>query len=408
MVKYDSLVKLEKEISDLRSKIRRLESEKSMHESNRSSAQTRSNIGLTTMPINMSLGLSMKIMADGDVRNIESKISSLSSQISSSKSELRRLEHEFDEMVKTWKAERKEAQLIVDHDKLYIKGDNSKMDILANAKKYRLEVKTKLNELVNNPRVKEFISSKEELQQVLSKSDFETSKVYRTSSSKLSDKVYMIRNATGLDAVEETLGYMLPDSEFPRTARRILESKIRERENEIEKQKQSYENLQPRFLDKILKSRFEAKRNQIKISADYKIAKLKAEIENYKNVEMVVDDLEKSLVEPFNLTVKDALYRYKRAESDLEYHHESRMISRIEKLKEDLSTYSCLSKFGSVLSSEVQKYLLDNNLSLSTETLRNAVKNMSELDPEIKAELKPFIEKKTTYSYEPQINRSRY
>ena len=111
MVKYDSLVKLEKEISDLRSKIRRLESEKSMHESKKSSAQTRSNIGLTTMPINMSLGLSMKIMADGDVRNIESKISSLSSQISSSKSELRRLEHEFDEMVKTWKAERAPAPL---------------------------------------------------------------------------------------------------------------------------------------------------------------------------------------------------------------------------------------------------------------------------------------------------------
>lgn len=408
MVKYDSLVKLEREISDLRSKIRRLESEKSMHESNKSSAQTRSNIGLTTMPINMSLGLSMKIMADGDVRNIDSKISSLSSQISSSKSELRRLENEFDEMVKTWKAERREAELIVDHDKLYINGDASKMDILANAKKHRSEVKTKLNELVNNPRVKEFISSKEVLKQALSKSNLEPSKVYRTSSSKISDKVYMIRNATGLDVVEETLGYMIPDSDFPRTARRILESKIRERENEIENQRKSYENLEPKFLEKIFKSRFEIRRNQIKINADYKIAKLNAEIENFKNVEMVVDDLEKSLIEPFNVTVKEALYRYKRAESDLEYHDEKRMISRIDKLKEDLSTYSCLSKSSSVLSSEVQKYLLDNNLSLSTETLRNAVMNMSELDPEIKEELKPFIEKTTTYSYEPQINRRHY
>ena len=178
MVSYKDILSLEAKVEDLEKKLRSLEREESNYESELSGARTRSNVGLSTMPLNMTVGLTVKMLADSDVSRIKSNLSEVKANISATKSHIKSLEREVELLKQKWKAERKEAELVVEKDIIYVKGDKDKRELLSNAKKYRNDAETKLREIQNNTRVNNFLKAEKDLQDALAKSVYEKREPY--------------------------------------------------------------------------------------------------------------------------------------------------------------------------------------------------------------------------------------
>ena len=160
MVSYKDILSLEAKVEDLEKKLRSLEREESNYETELSGAKTRSNVGLSTMPLNMTVGLTVKMLADTDVSRIKSNLSEVKGNITATKSHIKSLEREVELLKQKWKEERKEAELVVEKDSIYIKGDKDKRDLLFNAKMikiypayriyiYRIKISSKNKEKVH-------------------------------------------------------------------------------------------------------------------------------------------------------------------------------------------------------------------------------------------------------------------
>ena len=194
MVNYKEILELESKVEDLERKLRSLEREESNYESELSGARTRSNVGLTTMPLNVTIGLTVKMLADTDISRVKSKLGEVQGNINATKSHIKSLEREIELLKKKWKEERKEAELVIDKDVIYVKGDKDKRDLLANAKKYRNDYEAKLKEIQNNPRVNAFLKAEKDLKDTLENSIYEKKETYKSFKSKFADRVSLVAN----------------------------------------------------------------------------------------------------------------------------------------------------------------------------------------------------------------------
>ena len=189
MVSSKDIVKIEEDVAKLRRQIRDLESDKNKYESQMRNARTKSNVGLSTMPFNLSTGASLKILGDGDYLRASSNLRTVKTELSEANKELKILERELDKLKKQWLSERKEAELIVEGDSIYIKGDDAKRDILSGVKKARQDARDVIQKIESNPKVIEYLASEADIKAKFANSPFETFKEHRSSKSKFYSKL---------------------------------------------------------------------------------------------------------------------------------------------------------------------------------------------------------------------------
>ena len=404
MISYKDILELEDKVDDLKRKIRSLEREESDYESELSGARTRSNVGLTTMPLNLTVGLSLKMIADTDVSRINGKLGEVRGNITATKSYVTTLEREIEELKKKWKAERKEAELIIEKDSIYINGDDKKRDLLANAKKYRKEAEEQLKSINTNTRVNSYLQAQKEFKEVLGKSIYETYDIYKSSKSKYSDLVKKVSNYTDTNGVEEIEGYMVPKETFPSYARDFIGREIAHREKLIENINYEFDNMKPTFIQRIFPSSFKKQKSQMKINNQYRIDRYLSEIKERKEALSTLDDLEKTFYAPYE-QIKPVVSKYQKANKDLIDNGEKHLIAKKVELEKKLAQNDCIPAVSSIIPEDIKHYLLETNQSVSTLSLRKALSTMKDLEPGVLTDLQMVLATRETQAYEPTPRR---
>ena len=408
MVSYKDILSLEAKVEDLEKKLRSLEREESNYESELSGARTRSNVGLSTMPLNMTVGLTVKMLADSDVSRIKSNLSEVKANISATKSHIKSLEREVELLKQKWKAERKEAELVVEKDIIYVKGDKDKRDLLSNAKKYRNDAETKLREIQNNTRVNNFLKAEKDLQDALAKSVYEKRETYKSFSSKFADRVSIVSNWGSGKGVEEVCGYMIPKETFPNYAREIINKEITHRENLIKDINRNFEAMKPTFLQRIIPSSYKRKKEELRIENEYRINRYESEMGKLKEALITLDSLEKDFYSKYG-EIKPAVDAYKKAEKALINNEEKHLLTKKVELEEKLKNHDCIPNVSYIIPEDIKKYLLETNQSVTALTLRKALIEMKDLEKEVLTELQMTLATRETHAYEPTTpSRYRY
>ena len=404
MVSYKEILELESKVEDLERKLRSLEREESNYESELSGARTRSNVGLTTMPLNVTIGLTVKMLADTDISRVKSKLGEVQGNINATKSHIKSLEREIELLKKKWKEERKEAELVIDKDVIYVKGDKDKRDLLANAKKYRNDYEAKLKEIQNNPRVNAFLKAEKELKDTLENSIYEKKETYKSFKSKFADRVSLVANWVSDKGIEEISGYMIPQEGFPRHARKVIDREIDHREHLIGGINKEFESLKPTFIQRIFSSSFKKKKEEVRINNEYRINRYESEIKDLKQVLVTLDELEKDFYGRFD-EIKSVVDAYKKAERALIDNEEKHLLTKKVELEDKLRKNDCIPNVSSIIPESIKNYLLETNQSVTALSLRKAISQMKELEKGVLTDLQMVLACRETHAYEPTPSR---
>ena len=134
---YEEILEIEKEIEELEEKKRSIETQISSERSKKSNAASRSAVGLGMMFQNPAAGYVIKSNADMQYLRNSSDILDLESELKKTDERIATLSARSRKMRKAWDESLKTAELVVEGDKLYIKGDPNKFDLLSSAKDIR-------------------------------------------------------------------------------------------------------------------------------------------------------------------------------------------------------------------------------------------------------------------------------
>ena len=407
MVSYKDIVKIEEDVAELRRQIRDLESDKNKYESQMRNARTKSNVGLSTMPFNLSTGASLKILGDGDYLRASSNLRTVKTELSEANKELKILERELDKLKKQWLSERKEAELIVEGDSIYIKGDDAKRDILSGVKKARQDAIDVIQKIESNPKVIEYLASEADIKTKFANSPFETFKEHRSSKSKFYSKLRNVGDAANIDTYDIVYDHVVPRSNFYQDAWKIITRKIEDKETEIRRINKEYEELKPTFLQKIFPFSFKKMKNELNIQNQYKIQRITKSIEECKVALENLEDLQKELLPYYTGDMQKSIDRYLFAKKVLESNGQKDILERKAELEEKLANNTTLMYSSNIISNELKNYLLETNQSLNIETLMSALQSLADVAPELMFEIENVVEGKKGKLYEP-VTKRRY
>lgn len=407
MVSYKDIVKIEEDVAKLRRQIRDIEGDKNKYESQMRNARTKSNVGLSTMPFNLSTGASLKILGDGDYLRASSNLRTVKTELSEANKELKILERELDKLKKQWLSERKEAELIVEGDSIYIKGDDAKRDILSGVKKARQDARDVIQKIESNPKVIEYLASEADIKANFANSPFETFKEHRSSKSKFYSKLRNVGDAANIDTYDIVYDHIVPRSNFYQDAWKIITRKIEDKEAEIRRINKEYEELKPTFLQKIFPFSFKKKKNELNIQNQYKIQRITKSIEECKVALENLEDLQKEFLPYYTGDMQKSIDRYLFAKKVLESNGQKDILERKAELEEKLANNNTLMYSSNIISNELKNYLLETNQSLNIETLMTALQGIADVAPELMFEIESVVEGKKGKLYEP-VTKRRY
>jgi hypothetical protein len=380
---------------------------KNKYESQMRNARTKSNVGLSTMPFNLSTGASLKILGDGDYLRASSNLRTVKTELSEANKELKILERELDKLKKQWLSERKEAELIVEGDSIYIKGDDAKRDILSGVKKARQDARDVIQKIESNPKVIEYLASEADIKAKFANSPFETFKEHRSSKSKFYSKLRNVGDAANIDTYDIVYDHIVPRSNFYQDAWKIITRKIEDKEAEIRRINKEYEELKPTFLQKIFPFSFKKKKNELNIQNQYKIQRITKSIEECKVALENLEDLQKEFLPYYTGDMQKSIDRYLFAKKVLESNGQKDILERKAELEEKLANNNTLMYSSNIISNELKNYLLETNQSLNIETLMTALQGIADVAPELMFEIENVVEGKKGKLYEP-VTKRRY
>lgn len=403
MVSYEIIKRMNDEIESLESKIRDLERKKSSLKTDRDHAKAVSNVGMATMAVDLTVGLSSKTIADHKVREIEEEIRKVDDKIYDYDKQLHKLVKEYSLLLKQWDEERVEAELVVEGDKVYIKGDNEKRDILENVKSVRNNLRTRYDEIKNNERVISFLDTRMGLVNEFQNRGFANRA--DSSKSEMAKEIGKIESYVKFTCTEEIEGYYVPKSDFDKVVISTLKDKISARQEEIAEQKRTYENMRPGFFGKIFKSVYNKKYLQAKAEAEKEIEVRERLIKEYEREISVVSEFRNKFPNFHDDDLKKMIKDYRSKRDSLEENNQLHLAKEIVDIVKRLQENKCIVQRDVFIPYEVKKYLLDNNLSLSNENVLECIASMEELDKEIKKDVKNILDNEKSYSPMNQVKK---
>lgn len=403
MIKYETLKKISDEIDDLESSIYDLEREKRYLENDKREAEGVSNIGMATMAVNMTVGLSSKMVADNKVRELESKIDKIKDKIYETEKLLSKRKTEYRDALKEWEEERKEAELVIDGDNIYIKGDKDKKDVLESVKSVRENRKNRYNEIKKNKDVMDYVDARIELIQEFEDRGF----CHKTDTFK-SDfyKDFLrITNYVSFSCQDEIEGYYVPKSGFDKELITVLKNRIAICEDNIANQKKTYERLTPGFFGNLFKAAYNKKYMKVKSLAEHEISCQKLKIAEYEREIKAVLDFKEKYPQVYDEKLNKLIKDYENKRNTLDEKGELHLAREIVEIVKGLKENRCIVHKGVFLPYEVKQYLLENNLSLSKENLVACMDKMDQLDNEIKKDVKNILEDEGGYTPLNQVKK---
>jgi hypothetical protein len=403
---YEEILEIENEIEELEEKKRSIETQISSERSKKSNAASRSAVGLGMMFQNPAAGYAIKSNADMQYLRNSSDILDLESELKKTDERIATLSARSRKMRKAWDESLKTAELVVEGDKLYIKGDPNKFDLLSSAKDIRGKKEAQLKGIYEDEVVSSYVEARKDYLKMLENSGLETYEEYNGRNSKYRKKADDIKYLTGTELFGELLGYRIPINFSFDNAIGSCEYYIREQEKRIERHKEEPELLKPTFMEKIFPKKFKERYTKAKNLSDYHIKDATEKIEKYKVAIEDIKYLKETVSDPYHKEIKETEMRYRAANEELLDADKSHLLSAARKLEETLNEHKCIKDIESIIPKEVEQYLIDNQLKLSIGEFKEKIASMDKLPEDIKLDIDVVAKESKEKEHRPKISRN--
>lgn len=290
------------------------------------------------------------------------------------------LRSEIDELEAEKKSTAKKATLIVEGTKIYVQGEPTKRDLLANVTFLREKAKRELKETLNSDEVVSAMRALEELNKI-----FEKYNIPSASDDIALDISFIERcikhELNGITEIVER--HIIPSFDFTEVVLTSLEMSAKKLDEEILEVDTKIATYKPSILARLFKKKRQQEEDEYKNRLYSRRQNLSDKLAKIIEAISRTHVLEKTFVRPFmDQHVGreiDAQIRYITPEARMKITECNRCAKLIE--KGNITPYHQEMSLHRVIPTEIITYLEDNNLTLTIRDFVHTVQAMKDLDP---------------------------
>lgn len=382
---------LEKKLEALNSKKSFLESQKRSYEITYDSARRQSSLGTSVMFNNISLGYAVRSGGESEKRRALSSIKEAERKIEECDQEISKVTKQINKLKNEQMETQKDATLITKGDSIYIKGDDSKVDLLKVVKEYREKEEKNLESLVNNEILKEYSKLDKEFKNIVNEYALP-----KDIMSKLDSAVY---RGLGFGWSTTKVGDVhIPRIEgFASEAQHKINNKIMILETDISECDRRVKEIKPTLMEKLFaKKKYQERLQRFKYSMEQDKKEYQLEIEDLKKLHQSMVEIEENILKPFFAKKKDRVvdrFDYIKREYAISHMQEQLRIH-----KQRVSSCNCYpyeeNDVYHLIPEEAKTYLDENNLRLSVKDFVTKVIESKNIPVAIKKEILHIFPKK--------------
>lgn len=290
MTLKEKIQEQEKKVENYESKIKEIDKLIEKCEKELKEHQSRQSLGVTQLLLDIVQPLATYNALDGTLQSISSTqdIAKLKSERNSLNTSLTLFKSSLAKMKQQEYEERKEAKLVSDENGIYIKGDETKTNVIEPLLKIIEEYTKQYNNLIESHEVKMYIKLSNELSEIVQQANFP-----EATPENMHQLEVMLRPHSSCPwfDIKKVENKIVVSNDFVTPFVTDLNERIKYHENIIEEAKQKFENFKPNLLGRVFKSVGEkqTQATSSKIEADikraeYRISQIKDEVLNIEKL----------------------------------------------------------------------------------------------------------------------------